>query len=107
MQFNNPISTSKITRAKEMKKQINPSIKAQILRSAFILLSLVAVSAIPFALAQSRSRGTTKRSAAKPNPAHFSAQSQLPGGGCAQTMYGGNGNGENPGALVTINQTNG
>src|SRR5213080_326210 len=64
MQFNNPASTSKITRAKEMKKQINPSIKAQILRSAFILLLLVAVSAIPFALAQSRSRGTAKRSVA-------------------------------------------
>src|SRR5438552_3531222 len=64
MQFNNPASTSKITRAKTMKKQINPSIKAQILRSAFILLSLVAVSAIPFALAQSRSRGTAKRSVA-------------------------------------------
>src|SRR5207249_4277027 len=47
-----------------MKKQINPSIKAQILRSAFILLALVAVSAIPFALAQSRSRGTTKPSVA-------------------------------------------
>ena len=47
-----------------MKKQINPSIKAQILRSAFILLSLVAVSAIPFALAQSRSHGTAKRSVA-------------------------------------------
>src|SRR5467141_1056677 len=47
-----------------MKKQINPSIKPQILRSAFILLSLVAVTAIPFALAQSRSRGTAKRSVA-------------------------------------------
>src|SRR5437868_8933239 len=47
-----------------MKKQINPSIKAQILRSAFILLALAAVSAIPFALAQSRSRGTAKRSVA-------------------------------------------
>src|SRR5438874_11996407 len=47
-----------------MKKQINPSIKAQILRSAFILLSLVAVGVIPFALAQSRSRGTAKRSVA-------------------------------------------
>src|SRR5439155_24683022 len=58
------VSSSKITRAKEMKKQINPSIKAQILRSAFILLLLVAVSAIPFALAQSRSRGTAKRSVA-------------------------------------------
>src|SRR5437867_4085455 len=47
-----------------MKKQINPSIKAQILRSAFILLSLVAVSAIPFSLAHSRSGGTAKRSVA-------------------------------------------
>src|SRR6059058_6409805 len=47
-----------------MKKQTNPSIKAQILRSAFILLALVAVSAIPFTLAQSRSRGTAKRSVA-------------------------------------------
>src|ERR1700756_5742884 len=47
-----------------MKKQIDPRIKAQILRSAFILLALVAVSAIPFALAQSRSRGTAKRSVA-------------------------------------------
>src|SRR2546428_9770034 len=46
-----------------MKKQINPTIKAQILRSAFILLSLVAVCAIPFSLAQ---RNTTKRSAANP-----------------------------------------
>src|SRR5256714_6901101 len=47
-----------------MKKQTNPSIKAQILRSTFILLSLVAVSAIPFALAHPRSPGTAKRSVA-------------------------------------------
>src|SRR5256885_15166358 len=47
-----------------MKKQINPSIKAHLLRSAFILLSLVAVSAIPFALAHPRSPGTAKRSVA-------------------------------------------
>ena len=47
-----------------MKKQINPSIKAHLLRSAFILLSLVAVSAIPFSLAHSRSPGTAKRSVA-------------------------------------------
>ena len=47
-----------------MKKQINPSIKGQILRSAFIVLSLVAVCVIPFALAQSRSRGTAKRTVA-------------------------------------------
>jgi hypothetical protein len=43
-----------------MKKQINPAIKAHLIRGAFYLLLLVAVCAIPFALAQSRSRGTTK-----------------------------------------------
>src|SRR6266576_2611941 len=47
-----------------MKKQTNPSIKAQILRSAFILLALVALSAIPFALAHPRSPGTAKRNVA-------------------------------------------
>src|SRR6266513_5623424 len=47
-----------------MKKQTNPSIKAQILRSTFILLALVAVTAIPFALAHPRSPGTAKRSVA-------------------------------------------
>ena len=50
-----------------MKKQRKPSIKAHLLWSALILLSLLAVCAIPFALAQSRSRGTTKQSVAKPN----------------------------------------
>ena len=40
-----------------MKKQINPTIKAHLLRSAFYLLLLLAVCAIPFALAQ---RKTTK-----------------------------------------------
>src|SRR5215469_13319836 len=35
-----------------MKKQINPTIKAHLLRSAFYLLLLVTVCAIPFALAQ-------------------------------------------------------
>src|SRR5437667_9480315 len=46
-----------------MKKQINPTIKAHLLRSAFYLLLLVAVCAIPFALAQ---RNAAKRSLAKP-----------------------------------------
>src|SRR5438477_3313715 len=40
-----------------MKKQGDSSIKAQLLWSALILLSLLAACAIPFALAQSRSRG--------------------------------------------------
>src|SRR5215471_492734 len=41
-----------------MKKQINPTIKAHLIRGAFYLLLLVAVCAIPFALAQ---RSATKR----------------------------------------------
>ncbi len=49
-----------------MKKQINPTIKAHLIRSAFYLLVLLAICAIPFALAQSRSRGTAKRNVAKP-----------------------------------------
>ena len=44
-----------------MKKQINPTIKAHLIRGAFYLLLLVAVCAIPFALAQ---RDATKRSVA-------------------------------------------
>src|SRR6266480_1451988 len=44
-----------------MKRQINPSSKAHLLRSAFILLSLLAICAIPFAVAQ---RKTTERSGA-------------------------------------------
>ena len=45
-----------------MKKQINPTVKAYLIRSAFYLLLLLAVCAIPFALAQSRNRGTAKQS---------------------------------------------
>jgi len=61
------------TRTRDVKKQINSSIKAHLLRSALILLSLLAICAIPFALAQSRSRETTKRSVASRTD-----QSQLP-----------------------------
>ena len=39
-----------------MKKQINPTIKAHLIRGAFYLLLLVAVCAIPFALAQRQGR---------------------------------------------------
>src|SRR5258705_8931571 len=45
-----------------MKKQINPAIKAHLVRGAFYLLLLLAVCAIPFALAQ---RNTIKQA----NPA--------------------------------------
>ena len=64
-----------------MKKQINPTIKAHLIRSAFYLLLLLGVCAIPFALAQSRSRGTARQSAAKPailSPSSFNpAESKL------------------------------
>jgi N-acetylneuraminic acid mutarotase len=49
-----------------MKKQINPTIKAHLIRSAFYLLLLLAVCAIPIALAQSRTRATTNRGVIKP-----------------------------------------
>ena len=63
----------KITRAPQIKKQINPSIKAHLLRSALILLSLLAICAIPFALAQSHGRGINNRSVA-----NRTDQSQFP-----------------------------
>ena len=40
-----------------MKKQINPTIKAHLIRGAFYLLLLVAVCVIPFALAQRNTGG--------------------------------------------------
>jgi hypothetical protein len=46
-----------------MKKQTNPTIKAQLIRGAFYLLLLIAVCAIPFALAQ---RNVAKQGVAKP-----------------------------------------
>ena len=46
-----------------MKKQINPTIKAHLIRGAFYLLLLLAVCAIPFALAQ---RNAAKQSVTKP-----------------------------------------
>ena len=44
-----------------MKKQTNPSIKAHLLWSALILLALLAVGAIPFALAQRNSPKANKQ----------------------------------------------
>src|SRR5437870_2868131 len=46
-----------------MKKQINPNIKAHLIRGSFYVLLLLAVCVIPFALAQ---RNTAKRSAMRP-----------------------------------------
>ena len=49
-----------------MKKQIYPTIKAHLIRTAFYLLLLLGVCAIPFAPAQSRSRGISKQRVAQP-----------------------------------------
>ena len=57
-----------------MKKQINPTIKAHLIRGAFYLLLLLAVCAIPFALAQ-RNPAARKmsRTLSNPNSAHIPA----------------------------------
>ena len=47
-----------------MKKQNNDTIRAHFIRSVLYVLLLLAVCVIPFALAQSRSRGNTSASAA-------------------------------------------
>src|SRR5438874_4322040 len=57
-----------------MKKQINPTIKAYLIRGAFYLLLLIAVCAIPFALAQ---RNAPKRSG--PNAGELSAPQSIAG----------------------------
>src|SRR4029077_19998285 len=48
-----------------MKKQINPKIKAHLIRSAFYVLLLVAVCVIPFALAQRNTRKNATGPAAR------------------------------------------
>src|SRR5437879_10336515 len=62
-----------------MKKQINPTIKAHLIRGAFYLLLLIAVCAIPFALAQ---RNAPKRPMANPaskaNVSKFAASQLRP-----------------------------
>jgi N-acetylneuraminic acid mutarotase len=64
-----------------MKKQINPNIKAHLIRGSFYVLLLLAVCVIPFALAQ---RNTARRAVTKPKVAAHArhaanaATSQLP-----------------------------
>src|SRR6478752_3278990 len=58
-----------------MKKQINPTIKAYLIRGAFYLLLLLAICAIPFALAQSHSRGTTNPGVIKPTAPNWTSLS--------------------------------
>ena len=62
-----------------MKKQIHPTIKAHLIRGAFYLLLLVAVCAIPFALAQrNMSHGSVTKSRVGANRVVQPSQSRLP-----------------------------
>ena len=85
-----------------MKKQLNPTIKAHLLPTLFILLSLLAICAIPFARAQQGSKkNLTNQAIAGKMPAAPSADGvfhgtqslpNLPGGGTCQyiiTQIGG------------------
>ena len=65
-----------------MKKQINPTIKAHLIRGAFYLLLLVAVCAIPFALAQ---RNTIKRGAVNPTSKSKTSMKLVDSKGVART----------------------
>src|SRR6267143_1371761 len=49
-----------------MKKQLNPTIKAHLIQSAFYILLLLAVCLIPFALAQRNTTGGAAKGQAKP-----------------------------------------
>jgi hypothetical protein len=51
-----------------MKKQTNPNTKAHLIRSSFYVLLLLAVCAIPFALAQRNQRGISKRTSNLASP---------------------------------------
>src|SRR5436190_2575922 len=70
-----------------MKKQINPTIKAHLIRGAFYLLLLVAVCAIPFALAQ---RNATRRGVANPasNPNMVAKFAAAPPANASQSNVG-------------------
>src|SRR5213596_1773872 len=60
-----------------MKKQINPTTKAYLIRGAFYLLLLIAVCAIPFALAQ-RNATRPSRAGADTILEHFQPQTAQP-----------------------------
>src|SRR5437879_4606624 len=69
-----------------MKKQINPTIKAHLIRSAFYLVLLMAVCAIPFALAQLSFNGRriqtthtgTSLNLATPSPCSWAGAPDMP-----------------------------
>ena len=60
-----------------MKKQINPNVKAHLIRSAFYVLLLLAVCVIPFALAQRNSLKANRPTPAKPKAAATVDKAQI------------------------------
>ena len=60
-----------------MKKQLNPTIKAHLIRSAFYLLLLLGVFAIPFALAQRQNSAKHKVAAAPAHSASVPARNRV------------------------------
>src|SRR5262245_55030112 len=73
-----------------MKKQINPTIKAHLIRGAFYLLLLVAVCAIPFALAQRNTmkRGVVNQASKSKMATKLAAAGSARGAAAATTLSG-------------------
>lgn len=95
-----------------MKKQVNPTLKANVVRAAFCLLLLLATPTISIVLAQ---QNAANRKLGKQATSIGPTVRVLPLGAtptptptCLEIMYGGNGNGQQGrGALIIIDQTNG
>ena len=69
-----------------MKKQNNRTIRAHLIRSGLYVLLLLAVCVIPFALAQSRSRGTDNRTVAPATNRNFNPVTAPPSTEADQTQ---------------------
>ena len=84
------LKKQKSKRNQTMKQQTNPNIKAHLIQSAFYLLLLLAVCAIPFALAQRNSvKQNTQSQKAQPAFQTINTYTGIPvGGGRACDGYG-------------------